>query len=62
MSASLLSKVESGERHLAPERFAAVAEAFGESADRVSLRAGVVPEPLLAKVQGDPEGFLRWCG
>ena len=62
VSASLLSKVESGERHLAPERFAAVAEAFGESADRVSLRAGLVPEPLLAKVQGDPEGFLRWCG
>ena len=62
VSASLLSKVESGERHLAPQRFAAVGESFGESADRVALRAGVVPQPLLERVQADPEGFLRWCG
>lgn len=60
VSASLLSKIEGGERHLAPERFGALAEAFGESEARVSLRAGVVPAQALARIQADPEGFLRW--
>lgn len=60
VSASLLSKIEAGERHLAPERFAALADAFGESEARVSLRAGVVPAAALARIQADPEGFLRW--
>ena len=61
MSASLLSKIESGERHLSPEKFAVVADVLGESPERVSLRAGVVPAELLARVQADPEGFLRWA-
>ncbi|GDX80360.1 hypothetical protein LBMAG42_21710 [Deltaproteobacteria bacterium] len=62
VSASLLSKVEAGERHLAQERFGALAEALGESEARVSLRAGVVPAAALARIQADPEGFLRWAG
>lgn len=62
ISPSLLSKVESGERQLAPERFAALAEAFGETEVKIALRAGALPAALLARVQGDPEGFLRWAG
>ncbi len=62
ISPSLLSKVESGERALAPERFGALAEAFGETEARVALRAGVVPGELLRRIQGDPEGFLSWAG
>ena len=62
ISASLLSKVEAGERQLGEDRFAALGEALGESPERVALRAGVLPAGLLARVQSDPEGFLRWAG
>ncbi len=61
ISPSLLSKVESGERQLASERFAALAEAFGETEASVAIRAGTLPPTLLARVQADPEGFLRWA-
>lgn len=54
-----LSKVESGERALSDAALGALAEALGQDADVVRLRAGVVPAALLARLQAEPERFLR---
>ena len=60
VSAPLLSKVEGGERSLPPASFEPLAEALGQDADVVRLRAGVVPAALLARMQADPESALLW--
>lgn len=57
-----LSKVEGGERSLPPACFEPLAEALGQDADVLRLRAGVVPAALLARLVADPEGALRWAG
>ncbi|MFN7146742.1 MAG: helix-turn-helix domain-containing protein, partial [Myxococcota bacterium] len=62
LSAPHLSKVEGGERSLPATAFEPLAEALGQHADVLRLRAGVVPAALLARLQGDPEGALRWAG
>lgn len=54
-----LSKVESGERALSDGALVALAEALAQEADVVRLRAGVVPEALLARLRAEPERFLR---
>lgn len=53
-----LSKVESGERQLAPRFLDRLAEVFGQNADAVRLRAGIVPPALLAAMQAAPERYL----
>ncbi|MFZ5475180.1 MAG: helix-turn-helix domain-containing protein [Myxococcota bacterium] len=62
VSAPLLSKVESGERSLPLDAYDALAEALGQDADVVRLRAGVVPERVLARLRAEPEAALRWAG
>ena len=62
VSAPLLSKVEGGERSLPGSAYPALGEAPGQDADVLRLRAGVVPDALLARLQADPEGALRWAG
>lgn len=57
-----LSKVEGGERSVPPACFDALAEALGQDADVLRLRAGLIPEGLMARLQADPEGALRWAG
>ncbi len=62
IGASHLSKIEGGERSLAAGTCEPLAEALGLDADVVRLRAGVVPPAVLARMQADPEGALRWAG
>jgi GTP cyclohydrolase I len=57
-----LSKVEGGERTLPASAYAPLAEALGQDPDVLRLRAGVVPAAVLARLQADPEGALRWAG
>lgn len=62
LGAPHLSKVESGERHLPDAAFERLAEVLGENADRLRLRAGVVPARLLDAMRRDPERFLALGG
>lgn len=62
LGAPHLSKVEGGERSLPAACFDALAEALGQDPDVLRLRAGVVPDALLARLRADPEGALRWAG
>ncbi|TNE90373.1 MAG: GTP cyclohydrolase I FolE2 [Deltaproteobacteria bacterium] len=57
---SYLSRVESGAKPLSVDTLERAAEVLGQDPVVVKLRAGVIPAELLAAVQGDPEGFLRW--
>ncbi|MCB9759484.1 MAG: GTP cyclohydrolase I FolE2 [Alphaproteobacteria bacterium] len=59
VSASFLSRVESGEKGLSGDSLCRVAAVFGMEAEVVQLRAGVVPEKLLTLMSQNPEGFLR---
>jgi GTP cyclohydrolase I len=61
VSPALLSRVESGSRTLPGGAFEPLAEALGQDADVVRLRAGLVPDALLARLMADPEGALRWA-
>ncbi|MDP2311141.1 MAG: GTP cyclohydrolase FolE2 [Pseudomonadota bacterium] len=56
-----LSKVECGERSLPASAYEPLGEALGQDADVLRLRAGVVPAAVLARMQADPEGALRWA-
>jgi GTP cyclohydrolase I len=56
-----LSKVECGERTLPATAYELLAEALGQDADVLRLRAGVVPASVLARLQADPEGALQWA-
>lgn len=49
-----------GQKRLSCEALERLAGALGMSAEAVKLRAGVVPDDLLARIQQDPEGFMRW--
>ena len=60
LSASYLSRVERGSKPLSQEAMGRAAEVLGIDPVHVALRAGVLPPQLLAAVQADPEGFLRW--
>ncbi len=62
VSESLVCKLESGRRSLAPEHITALAEALGEEPARLAALAGVLTEAQIARVRADPEGFLRWVG
>jgi len=62
VSPSLLSRVEGGEKKLSPEALGRLAETLGLSADKLMLRAGVLPPAVLARIQADPEGLLAWAG
>ncbi len=61
VSSSLLSRVERGEKNLSPEALTRLAAALGCAADKLMLKAGVLSPALLAAIQADPEGFLRWA-
>jgi GTP cyclohydrolase I len=61
VSAPHLSKVECGERSLPASAYEPLGEALGQDADVLRLRAGVVPASVLARLQADPEGALRWA-
>lgn len=62
VSESLVCKLESGRRGLAPEHVLALATALGEAPERLAARAGVLTPAQLDRVRADPEGFLRWVG
>lgn len=61
VSGSYVCKVERGEKTLSAEAAERLAEVFGEDVLRVRLRAGLLPEELLARIADDPEGFLGWA-
>ena len=58
LSHSLLSKVESDERTLSGGALAGLAAALGEPLAMVTLRAGIVPPELLARILADPDRYL----
>ncbi len=61
VSPAHLSRVESGEKRLSSDALERLAALLGEDPTRVFLRAGVVPDALLASVMADPDGFRRWA-
>lgn len=62
VSASILSRVEQGETAPTAALARQLAEAWGMEPEKVMLRAGHVPPELMARISGDPEGFLAWAG
>lgn len=56
-----ISGVESGEKRLSKEALRRLAELVGLDAETVMLRAGVVPEKLLAAIAAAPERFREWA-
>ena len=61
VSASYLCKVEAGERVPAAASLDALGAALNVEPVVVRLRAGNVPEALLARIATDPEAFVRWA-
>jgi GTP cyclohydrolase I len=62
VSASWVCKVEGGEKQLSTEALGRLAELVGADPVSVQLKAGVVPDALLARIAADPEGFRDWAG
>ena len=60
-SASQVSKVEAGERSLNDAQLERLATLLGQERALICLRAGRIPSELRERIQGDPEGFLRWA-
>lgn len=61
VSPSWICKVEGGEKQLSTPALERLAELVGADPVTVQLKAGVVPEALLAKIAADPEGFRGWA-
>ncbi len=61
LSASHLSRVESGDKPLSPEVTERLATLWGLDPTTLALRAGHIPPHLLAAIVGDPEGFRAWA-
>ena len=61
MSPAHMSRVERGEKRLSEDALRRVAELLDRSPDEVALRAGVVPEHLLARIAERPGAFLEWA-
>jgi GTP cyclohydrolase I len=61
ISPSLICRVEKDEKSLSARHLALLAHAWGLDPIKVTLRAGVIPEGLLARIQADAEGFLNWA-
>lgn len=61
ISPAHVSRVECGDKRLGADALARLATLLGEDPDRVALRAGVVPDALLAAVVADPDGFRAWA-
>jgi GTP cyclohydrolase IB len=59
VSPSLICRVEKDEKSLSPRHLEALATHWGLDPLKVQLRAGVVPPLLMARIQADPEAFLR---
>ena len=61
ISPSYLSRVESDEKALSQPALHRLAQVWALDATTVQLRAGVVPERLLAHVRQRPEAFRSWA-
>ena len=62
VSASYLSRLESGEKAPSAETLARLATLWGIDPISLQLRAGLVPTDLLQAIALDPEGFRAWAG
>jgi GTP cyclohydrolase I len=62
VSPSYLSRVESGDKAPSGEALGRLATLWGLDPVTLQLRAGAVPEGLLAAIARDPEGFRAWAG
>jgi len=60
VSPAHLSRVEAGEKRLSKEALRRAAALLGQEPDLLLLRAGVVPETLLATIATHPEDFRAW--
>lgn len=61
VSASLLSRVESGSKTLAPDVVEQLSRVLGCDHDKLLVRTGQLEEQWLRLVRRDPEGFLDWA-
>ncbi len=61
LSASHLSRVESGDKALSTDVIERLAAVWGLDATTLALRAGHIPETLRAAIARDPEGFRAWA-
>lgn len=61
VTASWISRVERGERSLSAEGLERLARVLRLDPLHVQLRAGVLPDPLCARIASDPEAFLAWA-
>ncbi|MEE2789090.1 MAG: helix-turn-helix transcriptional regulator [Myxococcota bacterium] len=59
MTASYLSRVESGDRQPSPEHVHALARALGVDSVDAQLRAGIIPTHIMQAIQGDPQRLRR---
>jgi GTP cyclohydrolase I len=61
VSPSYLSRVESDEKGLSQPALGRLAQVWALDATTVQLRAGVVPQSLLAHIRQRPEAFRSWA-
>ena len=61
VSPAHMSRVERGEKRLSEDALRRVAELVNRTPEEVALRAGVVPEHLLARIAERPTAFLEWA-
>jgi len=61
LSASHLSRIESGDKVPSLDMVDRLAAAWGLDATTLALRAGHVPDALLAAIMRDPESFRAWA-
>lgn len=61
VSAAHLSRVEAGGKRLSNEVLLRAAKLLGHDADTMLLRAGVIPDHLMARIAQAPGQFLDWA-
>ena len=61
VSASQVSRLESGSRAPRPDHLTALAKAWAMDPRVVALRARQIPPELAERIAADVEGFLGWC-
>ncbi len=61
VSAAHLSRVEAGGKRLSHDVLLRAAKLLGHDADTMLLRAGVIPEHLMARIAQAPDQFLDWA-
>ncbi len=59
-STSFLSRVEAGTKRPSEALLGSAAELLGQEPDKLTLRAGIVPEKFSELIRRDPERFLSW--